>query len=203
MDNGKPYIMSFSSGGLCLHESQIVTRTYLDLGDWQLARKQVIDKNLLQARMASSARRTIGEVIPRLQKFSNDELSYFITGGEKDQKHLLWLAICRRHRCIADVMEEVVHDRYVSLKYTVGTEDFNLFWTQKSVSHPELERISDSTREKLRTVLFKMIREIGIISKGGQINIVVISPMVLSFLRSIEANEQYWFTTLDTNRRRV
>ncbi|MDD3942667.1 MAG: DUF1819 family protein, partial [Sphaerochaetaceae bacterium] len=86
---------------------------------------------------------------------------------------------------------------------TVGAEEFNLFWTQKSVIHPEIERISDLTREKLRTVLFKMMREVGIISKDNRINTVVLSPMVQSFIRSTDANEQYWFTTLATNGRRV
>ena len=198
-----PYIMSFSSGSLCLHESLILTRTYLDLRDWQLARRHVLEENLFQSRMASSAKRTVGEVLPRLKIFSEDELSYFLAAGEQDQKHLLWLAICRRHRFIADFMEEVVHDRYVSLKDTVGAEEFNLFWTQKSVIHPEIERISDLTREKLRTVLFKMMREVGIISKDNRINTVVLSPMVQSFIRSTDANEQYWFTTLATNGRRV
>jgi hypothetical protein len=138
-----------------------------------------------------------------LQRLSNDELTFFISAGEQDQKHLLWLAICRRHRFIADFMVEVVHDRYVSLKDAVGAEEFNLFWTQNSVTHPEIERISDLTREKLRTVLFKMMREVGIISKDNRINTVVLSPMVQGFLRSTDANERYWFTTLDTNGRRV
>lgn len=198
-----PYIMSFSSGGLCLHESLILTRTYLELQDWKAARRHVLDQNLFQARRASSAKRTVSEVLPRLQRLSNDELIFFISAGEQDQKHLLWLAVCRRHRFIADFMVEVILDRYVSLKDTVGTEDFNLFWTQKSVTHPEIERISDLTREKLRTVLFKMMREVGIISKGGQINIVVLSPMVQGFIRSTDVNQQYWFTTLATNGRRV
>jgi hypothetical protein len=203
MDNGKPYIMSFSSGGLCLRESVILTRSYFELQDWKAARRLVLDKNLLQARMASSAKRTVGEVLPRLQALSGEELTYLLPASEQDQKYLLWLAICRRHRFIADFMVEVVHDRYMSLKDTMGTEEFNLFWMQKTVTHPEIEKISDSTREKLRTVLFKMIREVGIISKDNRINTVVLSPMVQSFIRSTDANEQYWFTTLATNGRRV
>jgi hypothetical protein len=202
MNPTNKYIMSFSSGGLCLHESLIVTRAYLDLGDWQLARKHVLDENMFQARMASSAKRTIGEVLPRLKELSTDELLYFISAGEQDQKHLLWLAICRRHRFIADFMIEVVHDRYVGLKDTVGTEEFNLFWIQKSVTHPEVERISDLTREKLRTVLFKMLREVGLISKAGHINTVVISPLVQGFIRYTDDNERLWFTTVDVNGRR-
>src|SRR5690554_5688474 len=126
-----PYIMSFSSGGLCLHESLILTRTYLDLRDWQLARRHVLEENLFQSRMASSAKRTVSEVLPRLHELSNGELTYFISAGELDQRYLLWLAICRRHLFIADFMVEVVHDRYMSLKDTVGTEEYNLFWMQK------------------------------------------------------------------------
>ena len=195
--------MSFSSGGLCLHESLILTRSYFDLQDWKAARRHVLDENLFQARRASSAKRTVGEVLPRLLTLSEDELSYLISAGEQDQRHLLWLAICRRHRFIADFMVEVVHDRYVSLKDAVGSEEFNLFWMQKSVTHPEIEKISDSTREKLRTVLFKMMREVGIISKDNRINSVILSPQIQSLLQSGDAHEQLWFTTTDTNGRRV
>jgi len=196
------YIMSFTSGGLCLHESLILARSFLGLGDWQLARNQVLAHNLFQARMASSAKRTMGEVLPRLQGLSDGGLSHLLSAGEQDQRHLLWLAVCRRHRFIADFMAEVVHDRYVSLKDAVGPEEFNLFWMQKSVTHPEIERISDSTREKLRTVLFKMMREAGIISKDGRINTVILSPLVQSFLHSTDTGERLWFTTLDPHGRR-
>jgi hypothetical protein len=199
----KPYIMSFSSGGLCLYESLILTRTYLDLGDWKLTRKLVLDENLLQTRMASSAKRTLSEVIPRLQLLSSEELSFFLSAGETDQKHLLWIAICRRHEFIADFMAEVVHERYLSLKETVGTEEFNLFWLQKSVTHPELERISDSTMQKLRTVMFKMMRDVGLLSKTGHINTVIVSPAVKHCMQSEEHNEHLWFTTLGMNGRVV
>jgi hypothetical protein len=203
MDNGKPYIMSFTSGGLCLRESVILTRSYFELQDWNAARRLVLDKNLLQARMASSAKRTVGEVLPRLQALSGEELTYLLPASEQDQKYLLWLAICRRHRFIADFMVEVVHDRYISLKDTVGTEEFNLFWMQKAVTHHEIEKISDSTREKLRAVLFKMMREVGIISKDNRINSVILSPPIQSLLQSGDTHEQLWFTTTDTNGRRI
>jgi hypothetical protein len=203
MDNGKPYIMSFTSGGLCLRESVILTRSYFELQDWNAARRLVLDKNLLQAHMASSAKRTVGEVLPRLQALSGEELTYLLPASEQDQKYLLWLAICRRHRFIADFMVEVVHDRYISLKDTVGTEEFNLFWMQKAVTHHEIEKISDSTREKLRAVLFKMMREVGIISKDNRINSVILSPPIQSLLQSGDTYEQLWFTTTDTNGRRV
>lgn len=203
MDNGKPYIMSFSSGGLCLRESVILARSFLDLGDWQLAREHVLTNNLFQARMESSAKRTVREVLNRLQRLSDDELSCLLSAGEQDQKHLLWLAVCRRYSFIADFMAEVVRDRYESLKDAVGYEEFDLFWMQKSVTHPEIERISDTTRKKLRTELFRIMREVGLISKDWRLSTVILSPLIQSFIQSVDVNEQYWFTTLDTNGRRV
>lgn len=49
------YIMSFSSGGLSLRESMIVTNAYLTSNDWDQARTLAIQNNLLQARIISSA----------------------------------------------------------------------------------------------------------------------------------------------------
>lgn len=197
------YIMSFSSGGLSLRESLIATNAFLSSNDWDQARKLVIQENLLQSRMVSSAKRLLSEIIPRLQLFSERELHLFRSSSDQDQRHLLWLAICRRHGFIADFYTQVVHDRYLGLKETVGNDEFNIFWTQKAMEHPELERISDLTREKLRTVVFKMMREIGLITKDNHINTVLLSPLVQNNILMNAPHELAWFTTIDDKGRRI
>ena len=197
------YIMSFSIGGLNLRESLIATNAYLSSNDWDKARELIIQENLLQARMISSAKRMLTEIIPRLKLLSERELHLFRTSTDQDQRHLLWLAICRRHAFIADFYTQVVHDRYLGLKETVGTDEFNLFWNQKAMEHPELERISDSTRNKLRMVLFKMMREVGLITKHNQINTVMLSSLVENNILMNTPNELSWFTTIDDKGRRI
>jgi hypothetical protein len=195
--------MSFSIGGLNLRESLIVTNAYLSSNDWDQARTLVIQENLLQSRMISSAKRLLSELIPRLQLFSERELHLFRTSPDQDQRHLLWLAICRRHAFIADFYTQVVHDRYLSLKETVGNDEFNIFWNQKEREHPELERISVLTREKLRTVVFKMMREVGLITKNNHINTVLLSPLVQNSILMNAPQELSWFTTIDDKGRRI
>jgi hypothetical protein len=195
--------MSFSLGGLNLRESLIAANAYLSSNDWDKARNLLIQENLLQARMISSAKRMITEIIPRLQLLSERELHLFRTSADQDQRHLLWLAICRRHAFIADFYVQVVHDRYLSLKETVGTDEFNVFWNQKAMEHPELEQISDSTREKLRSVVFKMMREVGLITKDKHINTVVLSSLVQNGILMDAPNELSWFTTIDDKGRRI
>jgi len=197
------YIMSFSSGGLSLRESLIVTNAYLSSNDWDQARKLVIQDNLLQSHMISSAKRLLYEIIPRLQMFTERELHLFRTSTDQDQRHLLWLAICRRHGFIADFYTQVVHDRYLSLKDTIGIDEFYIFWDQKAIDHPEVERISDLTKIKLRTVIFKMMREVGLITKNNQINTIMLSPLVKNNILMNTPNELAWFTTIDDKGRRV
>jgi len=203
MAEDAPYIMSFSIGGLNLRESLIVTNAYLSSNDWDQARTLVIQENLLQSRMISSAKRLLSELIPRLQLFSERELHLFRTSPDQDQRHLLWLAICRRHAFIADFYTQVVHDRYLSLKETVGNDEFNIFWNQKEREHPELERISVLTREKLRTVVFKMMREVGLITKDNHINTILLSPLVQNSILMNAPQELSWFTTIDDKGRRI
>ncbi len=203
MTEDAPYIMSFSIGGLNLRESLIATEAYLLSNDWDQAKKLIIQDNLLQSRMISSAKRLLSEIIPRLQLFSERELHLFRTSPDQDQRHLLWLAICRRHAFIADFYTQVVHDRYLSLKETVGNDEFNIFWNQKEREHPELERISVLTREKLRTVVFKIMREVGLITKSNHINTVLLSPLVQNSILMNAPQELSWFTTIDDKGRRI
>lgn len=203
MTEEAPYIMSFSIGGLNLRESLIATNTFLLSNDWVQAKKLIIQDNLLQARMISSAKRMLREITNRLQLLSERELHLFRTSTDQDQRQLLWLAICRRHVFIADFYTQVVHDRYLSLKETVGFDEFNLFWNQKAIEHTELESISESTRKKLRAVVFKMMREVGLVNKTNQINTVVLSPLVKNNILMNAPTELAWFTTIDDKGRRI
>jgi hypothetical protein len=91
----------------------------------------------------------------------------------------------------------------LSLKEKVGIDEFNLFWEQKAVDHPEVDRISDLTKIKLRSVLFKMMREAGLITKDNYINTVMLSPLVQNMILMNNPNEIRWFTTIDNKGRRV
>lgn len=201
----EPYKMSFSIGGLNLRESLIIANTYSYAADsdWTFARNIVLEENLLQSRMVSSSKRMVGEVLPRLKSFSEKELHTFISASDQDQRYLLWIAICRRYQFIADFCREVLHDRYLSLKETVGIDEFNIFWSQQAIIHPEVERISDLTKNKLRYVLFKMLQEVGLLTRAFHINTVVLSPLVKDFIRVSDTNAFQYFTTIDENGRRI
>lgn len=64
------YRLSFTTGGLFLQESTMVSACYLQLGDWSATRAQQRDENLLQVRTTAAATRISKEVTARLRELT-------------------------------------------------------------------------------------------------------------------------------------
>ncbi len=193
-----PYKMSFSTGGLNLPESIILSCMYLELNDWKLVREKAIAENILQARTISSLKRVCREVISRLKKLDDDELSFLVETNSIEQGYLLWIAVCRHYRFIAEFATEVLRERYISLKHDLTHEDFDIFYNQKSDWHMELEEIQPSTRKKLRQVLFRMLREAGLLGTNKMINAVMLSPMFIKVIVKTDSKELLYFPVFES-----
>jgi len=163
------YKLSFLVGGLYYNESIVLASLYKQLNDLKLVRKEALDNNLLQTRMQSSSKRMVSEILNKLMLLDDNELNFLINGKEQDQKLLLWIATCRRYTFIKDFSIEVLIYNYQNLKKIVNKDEFDIFFNQKSLTHPELDKITELTRNKLRSVMFKNMREAGLIDNKGVI----------------------------------
>ncbi len=174
--------MSFTTASLLRMESVTLATVYLDLRDWKLVREKVVSENLLQARTLNTSRRFCSEIISRLKTLSDAELEFLIKGSFSDQGYILWLAICRRYKFIADFAVEVLRERFCSLKTDLHQEDYEVFFHLKSEWHPELEALRPATRKKLRQVLFKILREVDFLNKDKTIKAAMLSHDILEIL---------------------
>lgn len=172
--------MSFTTGSLYHRESVKLAALYLELGDWNAVRDKVISNNLLQTRTLNTLKRVCREVISRLKTLSIEELDFLVEANLQEQDYLLWLATCRRYRFIADFAIEVLRERYITLKTDVNHEDFDSFFNRKSEWHAELDAIQPTTRNKLRQVLFRILREAGLLASNNIINAAILSPELLN-----------------------
>lgn len=180
--NNERYSMSFTTGSLFHRESVKLAVLYLELMDWNAVRYKVLSENLLQARTLNTSKRVCREIISRLNKLSSNELDLLVKTNPQEQGYLLWLAVCRRYRFIADFAVEVLRERFITLKTNLSHEDFDFFFNKKSEWHSELDEIRPTTRNKLRQVLFKILREAGLLTENNMINAAMISPELLNVL---------------------
>lgn len=176
------YSMSFTTGSLFHRESVELAALYLDFGDWNSVRDKVVAENLLQTRTLNTLKRVCREVISRLRTLSLGELQFLVEGSHQEQAYLLWLAVCRRYRFIADFAVEVLRERYITLKNDLAHEDFDAFFNRKSEWHLELDEITPATRGKLRQVLFKMLREADLLTANNMIHAAMLSPRLLELI---------------------
>lgn len=167
------YALSFTSGALLAREAVIAVPLFLEVRDWGLVRDQLRSGNMLQARTASSAFRLAREVAQRLAVLTDSELELLRDASPSERGHLMWVAACRRYAFIGDFAEEVVRERFLLLTSTLGYDDFDSFVRGKALWHPELAEVKDSTLQKLRSTVFRMLTEAGLFVSGEIVNAAV------------------------------
>jgi hypothetical protein len=176
------YNMAFTTGGLFHQESVKIAALFFETGDWKKARDEVMEKNILQVRTMSSAKRIYREICSRLRTLHPSELELLINGSNQEQAYLLWLAVCRHYRFIRDFAIEVIRERFLSLRRDLNKEDYDSFFNTKAHWHLELEKITPATHKKLRQVLFKILREADLLAADNTINTAMLGPRMVSIV---------------------
>ena len=191
------YRLSFTSGGLLLREAAVAAPLYQSLRDWAMVRAVIDDENRLQARTVSSARRLSRELIQRLAELTDEEIDLIVDATSVERGHLMWAAACRRYDLIGEFAEEILRERFLLMTPTLGPEDFDGFVRAKSLWREELAELADSTLRKLRTNLFLMLRETGMVTEAGHILQSLLSPRVAALLATRTPSDIRFFPAQD------
>ncbi|PJE79240.1 hypothetical protein CI610_01787 [invertebrate metagenome] len=195
----QPYKLSFTVGSLLHKESVTLAEILLVTGSWKEAKKKALSDNLLQARTISSATRTIREIGHRLKTLSTQELQFLVQGTCDEQAHILWIAICRYYRLIREFASEVIRDKYLSMSYNLEDEDFNFFFNRKAELHDEIESTHQVTRDKLKQVLFRMLREAQLLSRDNNIIPALLSSNIQKWIADHNPKEFLVFPIIESS----
>lgn len=189
----RPYLMSFGTGGLYVNESVAIARLHHDGADWDQTAIRARQSGAFPVRKNSSAVRSIREMVNRLKQLSREELQLLESGTRGEQAALLWLAACRAYRFIGEFAVEVLNERYLSFRTDLTYDDFDSFFAAKEEWSPKLASLSDSTRAKLRAVLFRLMREAEILSRDDRIVGAMLSTRLAALIRERDPHELRFF----------
>ncbi|MCI1675764.1 MAG: DUF1819 family protein [Ancrocorticia sp.] len=175
------YALSFTSGALLSREVSVAAALYLELHDWKKVRARLIEQNLLQTRTTASRDRLVRETVQRAAVLSGEELALLTDASPSERNILMWVAACHRYLFIGEFAEEVVRERFLLLTPRLSYDDFDSFVNGKTLWHPELGELKESTRMKLRSTVFRMLTEADLL-ENGQIQQAVMSDRVREIL---------------------
>ena len=195
--------MSFTTGGLFHTESLLLLEIYLKTQNWDDVYQYSLDNNTLQTRVVSTSKRVLKEIINRLKTLTDDELHLLKNGSVSEQKYLLWLGTCRRYIFLHDFATEVIRERYLTLKYDLPVEEYESFFVSKEQWHEELEKITEGSRYKQRTVVFKILREADIIDTNKLILPAILTDELISAIAKKDANDLAIFPVSDIDLQRA
>lgn len=186
------YRLSFTACALCRLHSGNLVKLYADFREWDKTFQAAMDANLVQARTISSQKRVTRELVSRLKMLNARDLALFADASPQEQNCLLWLAICRCYQFVGDFACEVIHENFINNK-TLSHDDYNIFFQNKAEWHPELDKLADSTRQKLRQTLFLIMRDAGILDKNNEIRPIFVSAPFRRYLAALKGREGLFF----------
>ena len=163
------YSLSMSGSSVRRPETVETARLYLDLGDWNAVRKQVVEDNLYQLNAESSRKRVAGELVKRLRTLTDDEIRFLVGSYGDDQSAILWVSVCRTYQFVSYLSANVLRDRYGSGIPTYTEGAFEAFFEQEAEVHPELARLTEAGRKKMRNQVFRMLVECDLVTEEGTI----------------------------------
>jgi hypothetical protein len=187
------YRLSFTTGGLFVREAMIAAPFFLQLGDAINVRSRLQSENSFQQRTEQSTKRITREVVNRLASFSVEELELLQDGLHSERAQLMWIAACREYSFLREFAEEVVREKFLILAHKLSHGDFDSFFIGKSMWHEELEQITESTRKRLRSSTFLMLREADLLSEAGDIVPTRLSSRLADIIERRDPNELRWF----------
>ncbi len=194
-DTPTRYALSFTSGALLMREALVAAPIFLREHDWSKVRTLIEEDNLLQSRTRSTGFRLAREVAQRLSVLTDGEIELLIDATATERGHLMWTAACRHYDLIGEFAEEVLRERFLILASTLNHDDFDSFVRSKALWHEEVANLKDSTLQKLRSTVFRMLAEAGLLSDDRRILPAVLSPRIAESLASRTPSDIRFFPT--------
>jgi hypothetical protein len=192
------YALSFTTGALLAREAALLAPVYVEQRDWGRVRNLAVEDNLLQARTYRTGIRLVRETVKRLSVLSDEEVELLTEATTSERSYIMWAAACRRYELIGEFAEEVLRERFLLLAGTLEYSDFDSFLRSKALWHEELAEIKDSTLQKLRSNVFKMLQDAELLSEAGDIIPAVLSERVADVLSAHTPSALRFFPTQQT-----
>ncbi len=186
----KPYRLSFTTGGLFLNESVAVARLYREHGDLEAALAAALDGRVAALPKTVSQRRSLREIVVRLSCLRHAELIFLVECDDRgDRSALLWLATCRAYGLVREYVVEVVRERWLERRLDLPPASFERYFEDRAEWNAQLDAIRPSTRSKLRQILFRIMREAGVVGADHTIQPVPVSPALYALLSEAEPSD--------------
>jgi len=140
---------------------------------------------------AKTGKREFAELKIRLSTLSKDELELLAESDITTQKLISYIACCRAYSYIREFVMEVVLEKVSLYDHQITEIDYNAFFNKKCIDHDELEDLADTTKAKIKQVVFKILQQAGLIDgvKSKYITIPIVETRLENVIKGTNPND--------------
>jgi hypothetical protein len=159
------YKFSFTGASALVNETLIIAEQYQKLGDWECVEEYTFDNNLLNKIKRATFKREFREIKKRLSLLTCHQLQVLINGDLDDANAMILLSLVKAYPFFRDFIVEVLRTKYLLFDRVLIETDYNKFINTKSLSHQELNSITESTAKKVKQRIFTLLEQVGLITQ--------------------------------------
>jgi hypothetical protein len=162
------YRFSFTAASLLLNELVAFSKMIVEEG----IQLEDLKPELMNRERSKTNKREFAELFLRLKVLDGPLMEKLVYGTQDDQKQIAIVAFGRTYDFFKDFIEEVVLEKMSLFDFKLEDRDYNSFINRKYVEHEELDHLADTTKQKIKQVLFKVMEQGGLIDNIKDKNII-------------------------------
>lgn len=179
------------AGSLLLPESRHIARLLIGNVDTDAWHQAIVIDNVLQKRTPASAKRQAKLIRNRLCLMQTALWEMICQGSNDVATQALLAAAIKHSRLLGDFMDQVIRSHWKTFITKISTTDWNGFIETCIQKDPIIDTWTDSTRAKLKQVVFRILAESKYIDNTRSLTLLPVSivPEVKKYL--FKNSEEY------------
>lgn len=177
--NNSPYNAAITREQFLFFETRTTAKLLIEGLSKEETIKKIVDENLFQYPTEKSLRKMAICCIRRLNALDDESLVQMIATQPVDvAKQVCLYAMMRQYRLIWDFMITVIGEKYKKFDTSFGKMDLNVFFMQLQEQDDWVATWTDSTIDKLKQVIKKILVENQYLDDTNSVHI---NPVLISY----------------------
>lgn len=192
MRKEEKYSAKLTGESFLLQELKIIAKLKKEGYEDKEIRKMILEDNLFQYKFKSSISRRLTPLMQRINLLDAKLINMLIANPLEDGVVINLYSIMKNDRFFFEFMNEVMSKKIQNNNEILEKKDINIFFDTKIEQNEEIAAWSESTVNKVKQVVRKILIEAGIIDsvKMGTVHKIMISNSLGEYLKRI-GEEKY------------
>ncbi len=166
MNGSFKYSFGFVAASLRLNETINIERTFRE-GEYTDYNNIDNKVDLIGNGNTRTSNRQYRELAERLRSLTSAEKDLLVGNDLTSRRQIAFLGVCKHYLFIREFVLEVLREKMLVYDYQLSESDYLSFERKKET----LDLLADSTRHKIKQVVFKILEQAGIIDNVKSLKI--------------------------------